>query len=182
MKPLEPKTPAEKRIFIWAAVTGLAVLAADVLTKLWVLKSFRLYESREIIPGILAFTSVRNPGAAWSIFSGHAFWLLLFGVAAGVAIICFARYLAEGWHERFFAIALVVAGIIGNCIDRLRFNAVVDFIHVHWHDVWHYPIFNVADMAICCGVGVFLISNFCRKNKTESGDDVSGECERNKRG
>ena len=182
MKRLEPKSPAEKRILLFAALAGAAALAADLLTKFWVLRCFDLYESREIIPGIFAFTSVRNPGAAWSIFSGHAIGLMIFGLLAGAALIYFARYLAEGCAERFFAIALVISGIIGNSIDRIRFNEVVDFIHVHWYDQWHYPIFNVADMAICCGVTIFLISNFFRKSKRESGDDASGERESDKRG
>ena len=53
-------------------------------------------------------------------------------------------------------LALVLGGAIGNLIDRLLHGHVIDFIHVHYADVWHYPIFNIADIAICIGV-VFIV-------------------------
>lgn len=54
-------------------------------------------------------------------------------------------------------LALVLGGAIGNLIDRLLHGKVIDFIHVHYADVWHYPIFNIADMGICIGVALIII-------------------------
>ena len=54
-------------------------------------------------------------------------------------------------------LALILGGAIGNLIDRVRIGKVIDFIHVHYADVWHYPIFNVADIAICVGVAIVVI-------------------------
>ena len=167
---LEKNSPREKKIFLIAGITGMGMLALDLLTKFWVVRSFELYESRELIPGLLALTSVRNYGAAWSILTGYGWLLLLFAVAAAAALCIFFRKIAEGWTERYFAIMLLFAGIIGNSVDRSMRGAVVDFIHVHWHNVWHYPVFNVADIAICTGVGLFVLSNLLRKTPQKTSE------------
>ena len=124
--------------------------------------SFRLYESRPVIPGWLSLTSVRNHGAAWSMLSGHGWLLLLIAFAALAAILWYFRSLTEGWCERYIAAFMVISGIFGNSIDRLWRGAVVDFIDVHYYDVWRYPVFNVADIAICTGVGIFVLSSLLR--------------------
>ena len=70
------------------------------------------------------------------------------------------------------ALALIESGIIGNSIDRLWHGSVIDFFHVHYYDFYHYPIFNVADCAICTGVMIFIISNIFRpggKKETPGG-------------
>ena len=161
---LTPKSPAEKRIIVFSAIIALAVLALDFLTKVWVICRFKLHESVELIPGLLAFTSVRNYGAAWSILSGHIWLLSAIAVVTAVLLVVFFRKICEGCAERYFALLLLLSGIAGNAFDRIYRGAVVDFIHVHWHNVWHYPIFNVADIAICCGVGIFILSNCLRKS------------------
>ncbi|MBE6392039.1 MAG: signal peptidase II [Lentisphaerae bacterium] len=161
---LTSNSPAEKRVLVFSAIIALAVLVSDFLTKIWVIRCFKLHESVELIPGLLAFTSVRNYGAAWSILSGHVWLLFAFAVVAAVLLVVFFRKICEGCPERYFALLLLLAGIVGNAFDRIYRGAVVDFIHVHWHNVWHYPIFNVADIAICCGVGIFILSNCLRKS------------------
>ena len=165
---LEKNSPRERKILIYAGILGIVMLALDLGTKFWVVKCFQLHESIELIPGVLAFTSVRNYGAAWSILSGYGWLLLSFAMVTAVLLCIFFRKITEGWMERYFALALLLSGIIGNSADRFFRGAVVDFIHVHWHNVWHYPVFNVADIAICCGVGIFILSNLLRKNPGES--------------
>ena len=151
------------------------MLALDLMTKLWVVKCFKLYESRELIPGVLAFTSVRNYGAAWSLLSGYGWLLLAFALVTAIGLCIFFRKITEGWVERYFALMLLFAGIIGNSADRFFRGAVVDFIHVHWHNVWHYPVFNIADIAICCGVGIFVLSNLLRKKPEEKNNSGAVE-------
>ena len=165
---LQKNSSAEKRILICAAITGVITLALDVLTKVWVIRRFELYESIELIPGLFAFTSVRNLGAAWSILSGQVWLLFSVALVAAVLIVIFFRKICEGFTERYFALALLLAGIAGNGYDRAFRGCVVDFIHVHWYNVWHYPIFNVADIAICCGVGLMVLSNLLRKTDNKS--------------
>ena len=62
---------------------------------------------------------------------------------------------------------LVLSGIVGNSIDRIWHGEVIDFIDFHYYDMWSYPVFNVADIAICTGVGVYMLSNLLRKTPKE---------------
>ena len=171
--PLELHSRRE-RLVLWISVAvAFFLLLLDQLSKLWVEHSFRLYESRPVIPGWLSLTSVRNHGAAWSMLSGHGWLLLLIAFAALAAILWYFRSLTEGWCERYIAAFLVISGIFGNSIDRLWRGAVVDFIDVHYYEVWRYPVFNVADIAICTGVGIFVLSSLLRPDlkKRRSKDD-----------
>lgn len=160
--PLEFHSRRERLVLWISAAVALFLLLLDQLTKLWVEHSFRLYESRPVIPGWLSLTSVRNHGAAWSMLSGHGWLLLLIAFAALAAILWYFRSLTEGWSERYIAAFMVISGIFGNSIDRLWRGAVVDFIDVHYYDVWRYPVFNIADIAICTGVGIFVLSSLLR--------------------
>ena len=171
--PLEFHSRRERAVLWGSAAVALFLLLLDQLTKLWVEHSFRLYESRPVIPGWLSLTSVRNHGAAWSMLSGHGWLLLLIALGALAAILWFFRSLTEGWCERYIAAFMVISGIFGNSIDRLWRGAVVDFIDVHYYDVWRYPVFNVADIAICTGVGIFVLSSLLRPDlkKLRSKDD-----------
>ena len=78
-----------------------------------------------------------------------------------VAIVLQIKRLTEGYPERYYAMGMIVSGIIGNSIDRIWRGAVVDFLdfHIAGH---HWPAFNIADSAICVGVGIYLISSFKR--------------------
>ena len=164
---LAAHSPRE-HLFLWlSAVLALLLLLLDQWTKFWVERTFELHESRPLIEGWLSFTSVRNYGAAWSMLSGHGWILLLIAVAALAAILRFFHSLTEGWPERYVAAFMVISGILGNSIDRLWRGAVVDFIDVHYYSVWHYPVFNVADIAICTGVGIFILSTLSRPEKSK---------------
>lgn len=160
--PLEFHSRRERLVLWISAAAALVLLLLDQLSKLWVEHAFRLYESRPVIPGWLSLTSVRNHGAAWSMLSGHGWLLLLIAFVALAAILWYFRSLTEGWCERYIAAFMVISGIFGNSIDRIWRGAVVDFIDVHYYDVWRYPVFNVADIAICTGVGIFVLSSLLR--------------------
>lgn len=62
---------------------------------------------------------------------------------------------------------MVLGGAIGNVLDRVFFGYVIDFIHVHWYDVWHYPIFNIADIGICVGMALVVIDMLFFEKKRE---------------
>ena len=96
------------------------------------------------------------------MLSGKVWLLLVIAGVVSVAMIKFFRYLTEGYFEREIALFMIFSGVIGNSIDRLWRGAVVDFLDFHWQDVWSYPVFNVADIAICTGVGLFILSGFLR--------------------
>ncbi len=161
---IEKGSAREKRVFYPALIFAVLLLVTDQCSKWYVVKNFNLFESIPVIPGFLNFTSVRNIGAAWSILSGYVWLLFAFGLLAGAGIIYFFRKLAEGCPERYYALMMILSGIAGNSFDRAFHGSVVDFIHVHYYEVWNYPVFNVADMAICSGVFIYLISGFCRQS------------------
>ena len=160
--PLEFHSRRERLVLWISAAIAFFLLLLDQLSKSLVVHSFRLGESRPVITGWLSLTRVRNHGAAWSMLSGYGWLLLLIALAALAAILWYFRALTEGWGERYIAAFMVISGIFGNSIDRLWRGAVVDFIDVHYYNAWHYPVFNVADMAICVGVGIFVLSSFLR--------------------
>ena len=163
-----PHSKSEKRLLVWCAFLVFFSVLFDQGTKLLIQGTMPLHSTIEVIPGWFNITYVRNLGAAWSILSGFSWLLLVFGVAAGIVILIFFRRWCEGFPERYCALALIEGGIIGNSIDRLWYGSVIDFIHVHYYDVYHYPVFNIADCAICIGVGIFILSNLFRPQKKES--------------
>ena len=140
-------------------VAGLLVLAADQGSKAWILYGLRLPELRtvEVLP-VLNLTMVWNQGVTFGLFhqDGAAGPWLLAGVALAVVVaLGFWLWRAE---TRLVAGALgaIAGGAIGNVVDRLRFGAVVDFIHAHaWG--WSWYVFNVADAAIVCGVAALVL-------------------------
>ncbi len=162
---LVPGETREKRVFIAALILGVAMLFADAATKLYFTHTLATGERITVIPGWFDLTLVHNTGAAWSILSGYGYILLIIAFLVGAGIIYFFRSLTENCAERYFAMLLILSGIVGNSIDRLWRGAVVDFLSFHYFDAYYYPVFNVADIAICCGVGIYLISGFCRKDQ-----------------
>lgn len=147
------------------ALAGLVVLL-DQVTKAWVLATYRLHETLPVIPGWFHLTYVRNPGAAFGLFSGRAeafrvpFFLAVTAVALVVILITAWRTDAS---RRWFlaALGLVCGGAVGNLIDRLRWGEVVDFLDVFWK-THHWPAFNVADSAITVGVILLVLEEFRR--------------------
>lgn len=144
---------------------GILVLALDQWTKVIVERRFRLGESIPVWDHFFSLTYVRNNGAAWSILSGQGWLLLAVAALVTAAVIWKFRSLTEGYAERCFALILVLGGVAGNSIDRIWRGSVVDFFDFHWYDKYHYPVFNVADIAICVGVGLFVLSTLLRPSK-----------------
>ena len=172
---LEPHSQRERLTLVAAVGFALLLLLLDQGSKLWVEHAFEHHASCAVIEGWLDICSVRNTGAAWSILKNQIWLLLLIALVAFSAILYFFHHLTDRYPERYFAIFMVLSGIVGNSIDRLWRGAVVDFIHVHYYDKWNYPVFNVADIAICVGVGIFVLSSFIRpENKSDSEQQKRG--------
>ena len=136
---------------------GLLALVLDQLTTWWAVAAIDPLQPVTVIPGLLDLVLVHNRGAAFGFLNRSdiqwQFWLFLGAtVVAAVAIVALLR------SSRFNAwlsagLGLVLGGALGNLVDRIRFRAVIDFVDVYVGQ-WHWPAFNVADMAIC--VGAFL--------------------------
>jgi signal peptidase II len=147
------------RFRLLAVVAG-AVVLLDQLTKLYIDRTFALYESLTVVPNFFAITYLRNKGAAFGILADSSLRVPFFiGVSllAIAGILWYYRNLPPGHVGQQVGLSLILGGAIGNLIDRVRFGEVVDFLDVHWYR-YHWPAFNVADSAICVGVGLLLLS------------------------
>ena len=131
---------------------SLIVVGIDQLIKLNVVQHLRVGESKTIIPNILSFYYLRNNGAAWNIFSGQMYFFYLISVIAIIAVLYFLfnpKYKSKTFD---IGLALILGGIIGNFIDRVRLHYVVDMMQL---DFINFNIFNFADS--CITVGVILV-------------------------
>ena len=138
-------------------IVGVTVL--DLVTKILVQKLFDVHQSVVVIPGLFNLTYIRNQGAAFGIFQQQRWPLIAVSVAMLVFLVRSRRqFLGDGGIPRV-AYGLMCAGIIGNLVDRMRQGYVVDFLDFHWQ-THRFPSFNVADSAICVGVGLFILQQF----------------------
>lgn len=153
----------------WISIVVL--LAADQAAKMAVRALMPLGRSRPVVEGLFDLAYVRNEGAAWGMLAG---WRYAF-VALAVAMLAFfwikrAKVFGDGWLGSV-SLVLLTSGIAGNTIDRLVFGYVTDFLDFHW-GVHHFPAFNVADMCICIGAGLYVLASLAAdrgKRETENG-------------
>ncbi|AXA34840.1 MAG: signal peptidase II [Candidatus Hydrogenedentota bacterium] len=146
---------------MWFLVTAGLVLAADLTSKAVMLKFLSAQPNGRypLIPGLLDLYLQFNPGGAFSIFHSRPLFITSFAIIAVVALVWWGYRLRPDAHAARIAIGLILGGAVGNLVDRLRFGAVVDFIHVYWRE-WYWPTFNLADTAICIGVGLMVLLSF----------------------
>ena len=149
------------------AITVTVVLL-DQATKAWIISTMRIHESFAVIGGFFNIVHVRNPGAAFGFLaSAPPLFRYLFFIAVTVAaIVLILHYLHASRIEEpslISALALILAGAVGNLVDRIRFGEVVDFLDI-FIGSHHWPAFNVADSAITVG-SVILMAVLIRKRK-----------------
>ncbi|MBL9137287.1 MAG: signal peptidase II [Verrucomicrobiales bacterium] len=145
------------------AATAVGLLVLDQVTKWMVIHRLPLGREIPVLPGFFRLVHWGNTGAAWSLFHGSNHALAAISVAALVVLFLARRYFEGDTIPGQFALGLIFGGIVGNLTDRLVHHHVVDFLYFHLirRDgvEMGFPAFNVADMAICTGVGiVFLLS------------------------
>ena len=176
----EPKGPVpflqEKRILLTAAL----VLLADQLTKLIVINAIDTSQQVIVIEGFLKFVNWHNTGAAWSQFQGKSLQL------AGISVIALGALIY--WRHQFeirtqtgkLAMGMLIGGIVGNLIDRVVHQHVVDFVRFYLKqrggNEIGYPAFNIADMGICVGVGLLFVMAWREQeaDETEAGETETG--------
>jgi len=140
-------------------IVSFAVAVADQVTKQLVRSSFVVGQRVSVLPGFFDLRYIRNTGAAWGILSGLNNWLILLSVLMLTFLILFRRSFLTDTLMHRCAAGLMIAGIVGNLVDRLRLGYVVDFLDFYL-GTSHFPAFNVADTAICTGVGLYILSQF----------------------
>lgn len=155
----------------YLAMAG-AVFMLDQATKAWAVRKLRIGGDIMVVQDLLNFVYAENRGVAFSMLNDHGdAGRVGLSVVAGVAavLVLFYFWRVPKTHDRLMgALALLLAGIVGNLTDRIRLGFVVDFIQVHYKDLY-YPVFNIADMAICVGAGLLIIDMFWTK---ENKDDT----------
>jgi signal peptidase II len=156
------------------AALALMVLALDQFTKWIVLQTLpNIYDEKIIINGFFKFVHWENTGAAWSRFSGYNNVLAFVALVALIvlAVMCFTRHHTLASQIAF---GLIVGGIAGNLTDRLRAGHVTDFIYFYLQqrggNEIGFPAFNVADSAICTGVGLIFLITWKNEHAPKSAD------------
>lgn len=140
-------------------VLALLVLVLDQLSKAAVLRALDPYQALSVTP-FFDLVLVWNRGVSFGMFAGagdHGPWLLM-ALAAAIATFLVIWLSRETRPVTRVALWLVLAGAVGNTIDRVRFGAVVDFLDFHLYG-HHWPAFNVADSAIVVGAGLILLDS-----------------------
>jgi signal peptidase II len=153
------------------ALIALVVFVLDHATKLLVLRFLGPIQERVVIPGFFKFVHWENTGAAWSLFHDQND---LLAVVSGVALAGLFF-----WRRHFYvhvplgqlSLGLIFGGIAGNLFDRLRYHQVIDFLRFyldrHSGREIGFPAFNIADSAICIGVGLLILVSW--KHEADAG-------------
>lgn len=140
----------------------LLTVPLDQITKIWIDASLTYADRIPVIEGLFYITHVRNPGAAFGLFTTgpplvRQTFFITVSLVAVVLIVSFFRKLAPGDRFSALALGLVLGGAIGNLIDRVRLGEVIDFLHFRLWGGYSWPDFNLADSFIVVGVGFLVI-------------------------
>lgn len=147
-----------KSLFITIVSGGVVIL--DYITKRAIVEYVNPSEAIEVLP-FLRIVHVKNPGAAFGLFSNLNNNVFIFiSIIAVALIILYSISLRRGLE--LFSLSLILGGVGGNLIDRLTIGQVIDFIDF-FVGSWHWPAFNIADSALTIGIILFLWSNLKQK-------------------
>ncbi|MGQ7448735.1 signal peptidase II [Streptococcus suis] len=135
-------------------ILAAVLIAVDQIVKAWTVANIELDTVTEFIPGLMSLAYLRNYGAAWSILQNQQWFFTIVTIVAVTGLIWYYVKQIKGNLWTLFSLALMIAGALGNFIDRLRLGYVVDMFHL---DFISFPVFNVADVCLTVGVGILFI-------------------------
>ena len=141
---------------------GILVFVIDQLVKHLVVSTMHLGQSFPVIKGIFHITYVLNPGAAFGMLEHQRWFFIVVALAAVVLGVFFYRKLQQESILMRSGAGLLLGGAVGNLADRIQSGLVVDFLDFR---VW--PVFNIADIAICAGAGILIYDIWQRRNEDE---------------
>jgi signal peptidase II len=156
----------------WLLLISALVVLADRLTKTWVAAHIAMGDAIPVIPRVLRITHWTNEGAAFSMFAESASphvvrWVLVgFSLVAATVVLVLLVRLGNSFTLTTVALALILAGALGNLHDRILYGSVVDFIEVHIFS-YHWPDFNVADSSVVTGACLLLLGSLFEKKPDE---------------
>ncbi|MGX4632340.1 signal peptidase II [Carnobacterium divergens] len=139
---------------IYYYLLALVVLIVDQVTKYLVVQNIELYQIKAFLPGVLSWMYIQNTGAAWSILEGQMWFFYVITTVVIIGVIYIMQKYAKESRLFSMGLALILAGALGNFIDRIRLGYVVDMVRVELFD---FPIFNVADMSLSIGVALIIV-------------------------
>lgn len=140
---------------------GIALIALDQGIKLWAhLDLARRNGPISVIEGCLDLRYAQNVGAAFSILPGQTFVLVMMAVLTVVIVVLYTAISQEEEPLTKAGLLLILSGAVGNMIDRVTHQYVIDYVHVFWGTWDRWPIFNLADALIDIGVGLLAIDFF----------------------
>ena len=129
-------------------------IVADQIFKNWIVANIQLGDTEKIWPNVLSLTYIKNDGAAWSSFSGQQWFFLILTIIVLVVALWFLwKKMAQNWY--FIGLTLIIAGALGNFIDRIRQGFVVDMFQTEFIN---FPIFNIADILLSVGFVLLFIA------------------------
>ncbi|MCX8602109.1 MULTISPECIES: signal peptidase II [unclassified Gilliamella] len=149
---------------LYWVLLAIVVFIIDIASKFYILDRFELFETVNLLP-FFSITYVRNIGAAFSIFEGQRVMLAAIALVISAVIVYMLYRNNRSQKLENLSLSMILGGALGNLFDRLYHGFVVDFLDVNFGN-WHYPTFNIADCAICIGIGLFIISSYKKPKKT----------------
>jgi signal peptidase II len=161
----------------WLLGISLLVILADRLSKIWVEAHIHIGGAIPVIPRVLRITHWTNDGAAFSLFADTTSpntvrWVLtVFSLIAALAVLVALVRLGQRFTPTTIALALILAGALGNVHDRIRYGSVTDFIEVHIFN-YHWPDFNIADSSIVTGACLLLLDSLLPKKQEEQAAEI----------
>lgn len=163
------KRPSALRVF-WFWI-GLIVFL-DQLTKFLAIVYLKHSLSFCVLPGLFNLCYVENRGAAWGVLAGSQLFLITFSLMTLAFLFWKRTQLLGSLRSGSFIFTLLIAGIIGNLVDRVRVGYVVDFLDFYWKQS-HFPAFNIADSAICVATVVLIISQWLHDRRHAGSTDAN---------
>ena len=159
------------------ALLALVVFALDQAAKLLVLRFLGPTQERVVIAGFFKFVRWENTGAAWSLFHDRNEHLAIVAVVALLILFRSRHHFDSHTLPGQIAFGLIVGGIFGNLVDRIRVHHVIDFLYFYVQqrggNEVGFPAFNVADSAICTGVGLIFLITLKNDGDTEPAEASS---------
>ncbi|WP_405750469.1 signal peptidase II [Anaerovibrio slackiae] len=141
---------------------GILVFIIDQLVKHLVVSTMHLGQSLPVIKGIFHITYVLNPGAAFGMLEHQRWFFIVVALAAVLLGVAFYKKLQQESFLMRSGAGLLLGGAVGNLADRIQSGLVVDFLDFR---IW--PVFNIADIAICAGAGILIFDIWQRRNEDD---------------